>query len=59
MKEYYRIQAEPKCRMENIVEGACYRISILTTGLIRLEYTEHGVFEDNPTQVVWTRDLGV
>lgn len=59
MKEYYRIQAEPECRTENIVEGACYRISVLTTGLIRLEYNEHGVFEDNPTQIVWNRDLGM
>lgn len=59
MKEYYRIQAESKCRKENIVEGACYRISILTTGLIRMEYSEHGIFEDNPTQIVWNRDLGV
>ncbi len=59
MKEYYQIQAEPKCRQENIVEGAHYRISVLTTGLIRLEYAEHGVFEDSPTQTAWNRDLGV
>lgn len=59
MKKYYQIQAEPKCRKENIVEGACYRISILTSGLIRLEYSEHGGFEDNPTQTVWNRDLGL
>ncbi|MBD5476592.1 MAG: DUF5110 domain-containing protein [Lachnospiraceae bacterium] len=58
MKEYYRIQAEPECRKENIVEGACYRISILTEGLVRLEYAEHGIFEDRPTQVVWNRNLG-
>ena len=58
MKEYYRIQAKPECRKENIVEGENYRISILTAGLIRLEYAEHGVFEDRPTQVVWNRDLG-
>lgn len=59
MKEYYRIQSEPVCRKENIVEGACYRISILTAGLIRLEYEKNGIFEDRPTQVVWNRDLGV
>lgn len=58
MKEYYQIKAKPECRKENIVEGACYRISILTAGLIRLEYAEHGIFEDRPTQVVWNRDLG-
>ncbi len=59
MKKYYQIQAEPKCRKENIVEGVCYRISILTSGLIRLEYAEHGGFEDSPTQTVWNRDLGL
>lgn len=59
MKKYYQIQAEPKCRKENIVEGVCYRISILTSGLIRLEYAEHGEFEDRPTQTVWNRDLGL
>lgn len=59
MKKYYQIQAEPKCRKENIVEGVCYRISILTSGLIRLEYAEHGEFEDSPTQTVWNRDLGL
>lgn len=59
MKKYYRIQSEPVCRKENIVEGACYRFSILTSCLIRLEYTEHGIFEDRPTQVVWNRNLGI
>ena len=59
MKEYYRIQAEPVCRKENIVAGTCYRISVLTPGLVRLEYSEKGIFEDRPTQVVWNRDLGV
>lgn len=58
MKEYFRIQAEPECRKENIVEGPCYRISVLTAGLIRLEYSKQGMFEDRPTQVVWNRDLG-
>ena len=58
MKKCYQIQAEPVCRKENIVEGACYRISVLTTGLLRLEYAGHGSFEDRPTQTVWNRDLG-
>lgn len=58
MKEYFRIQAESKSRKENIVVGPCYRISVLTAGLIRLEYSNQGIFEDRPTQVVWNRDLG-
>lgn len=58
MKEYYQIQADSVCRKENVIEGTCYRISVLTAGLIRLEYSEKGIFEDRPTQVVWTRNLG-
>ena len=37
------------------VQGAYYRITILTDRLIRLEYDENGVFEDRPTQVVTSR----
>lgn len=59
MKEYYQIQANPKGRKENMVEGECYRITVITEGLIRLEYAKHGIFEDRPTQAVWNRDLGI
>ena len=59
MKEYYQIQTESQCRKENIVEGERYRISVLTPGLVRLEYAEDGIFEDRPTQVVWNRDMGI
>lgn len=58
MKEYYQIQADSVCRKENVIEGTCYRISVLTAGLIRLEYSEKGIFEDRPTQIVWNRNLG-
>lgn len=43
MKEQYRIQAEPVCRKENVIQGADYRISVLTAGLVRLEYSEKGI----------------
>ena len=58
MKEYYQIQTASRCREENMITGERYRISVLTTGLIRLEYAEHGIFEDRPTQIVWNRNLG-
>ncbi len=45
------------CMEENRIEGTHYRISVLTDGLIRLEYSEDGQFEDRPTQVVWNRDF--
>lgn len=59
MKEHYQIQADSVCRMENVITGEQYRISVITTGLIRLEYAAHGIFEDRPTQTVWNRNLGV
>lgn len=58
MKDYYQIQTSSRCREENVIMGERYRISVLTTGLIRLEYSEQGIFEDRPTQIVWNRDLG-
>lgn len=58
MKEYYQIKTTPVCRKENVILGKRYRISVLTAGLIRLEYAVSGRFEDRPTQVVWNRDLG-
>ena len=59
VKKYYQIQTKSKCRKENMVEGECYRISVLTSGLVRLEYSEQGIFEDSPTQSIWNRDLGL
>lgn len=58
MKACYQIKAAGVCREENVIAGEKYRISVLTDGLIRLEYAQHGVFEDRPTQTVWNRDLG-
>ena len=39
-------------------KGENYRISVLTESLVRLEYSEDGVFEDGQTQVVQNRDFG-
>ena len=41
-----------------VIEGENYRISVLTESLVRLEYSEDGVFEDGQTQVVQNRDFG-
>lgn len=59
MKEFYRYQSEylghgacdPKC----VVAGKHYRFSVLTSHLLRMEYSEDGVFEDRPSQVVLNR----
>ncbi len=42
-----------------IVKGDKFRFSVLSSMLIRLEYSEDGVFEDRASQVVLNRDFGV
>ena len=40
-----------------VLQGNKYRITVLTERLVRLEYSESGVFEDSPTELVWYRNL--
>lgn len=42
----------------NIIQGADYRFTVITSKLCRLEYSKTGVFEDRPTQFVQERDFG-
>lgn len=43
--------------MNNIIKGDKYRITVMTPSLIRLEYSEDGIFEDRKTQTVVNRDF--
>ncbi len=43
---------------KNIIQGDKYRITIINQRLIRFEYQELGMFTDEPTQVVLTRNFG-
>ena len=45
--------SNPEC----IFKGNKYRITVLTERLVRLEYSEKGIFEDYPTQLVWFRNF--
>ena len=42
---------------KNVVQGAKYRFTVLTERLIRMEYSEEGIFEDRPTELVWYRNM--
>ncbi|WP_214829460.1 glycoside hydrolase family 31 protein [Exiguobacterium algae] len=55
----YQPWMKPKAKEEAIVQGSCYRFTVLTSQLIRMEYAEDGIFEDRATQVVWNRDFDV
>ena len=57
MQEIYRLKVRPQARKENIVQGKNYRITFLTEGLVRLEYSQEGSFEDRATQFAFYRDF--
>lgn len=42
---------------ECVFKGNKYRITVLTERLVRLEYSENGIFEDYPTELVWYRNF--
>ena len=49
MKDIYKVETRPNALAASIVVGDKYRITLLTEGLLRLEYSEDGVFEDRAT----------
>ena len=53
----YRMNTTPTACPDNMVAGEYYRITVLTQGLMRLEYSPDGLFEDRPTQTVLHRDF--
>ena len=61
MKQFY--QQHPQylnngnCNRESVVQGEHYRFTVLTPNPLRLEYSESGVFEDRPSQVVLNRNF--
>lgn len=57
--EKYVLEGNPVCRKESVIQGAHYRISMLTEALVRLEYSEDGVFEDRQTQMVCCREFPI
>lgn len=57
MNEIYRMKTTPAACPDNMVTGEHYRITVLTQGLLRLEYSPDGIFEDRPTQTVLHRDF--
>ena len=57
MQERYRVETRPIAQSSQMVQGDKYRITILTEGLIRLEYSDDGVFEDRATKLAFFRDF--
>ena len=57
MEDIYKLKVRPQAKKENIVQAEKYRITLLTEGLVRLEYSEDGIFEDRATQFAFYRDF--
>ena len=57
MQDIYKVATRPFALKENMVQSGQYRITVLTEGLIRLEYSEDGIFEDRATQFAFFRDF--
>ena len=52
MKQHFRLDTHPVADAANVVQGEHYRITVLDAGLVRLEHSESGSFEDRASQTV-------
>lgn len=57
MQNKNRVETRPLAIKENMIQGEKYRITLLTEGLVRLEYAEDGIFEDRATKFAFFRDF--
>lgn len=59
INEMYRYPTTPLCNEKAVVKGEKYRFTVLTHGLIRMEYNEKGIFEDRATKGIVNRNFPV
>ncbi|HSE69716.1 MAG TPA: glycoside hydrolase, partial [Nocardioidaceae bacterium] len=57
MKSHLVVPTSPLANPASLVTGDGYRITVLDAGLLRLEYSPTGRFEDRPSQTVLNRDF--
>lgn len=57
IQERFKWETRGKACPGNVVMGEKYRFTLLTTRLIRIEYSEDGIFEDRATQSFFYRDF--
>ena len=59
INKQFQVKFKPLVTTGAVIQGKAYRISFLTSRLVRLEYEEHGRFEDFPSQAFWYREQEV
>lgn len=55
----FKLNLDSSINEKAVVQGEKYRFTVLTSQLIRIEYSEDSKFEDRPTQAVWNRNFEV
>lgn len=55
----YKLDMQPQAKEAAMVSGTNYRFTVLTSRLIRLEYSSTGHFEDRATRMAINRDFPV
>ena len=56
-KKRFQWPVRPNALPENMISGSKYRFTVLTSRLLRLEYSAEGIFEDRASQSVFYRDF--
>ena len=56
-KKRFQWPVRPNALPENMIPGSQYRFTVLTSRLLRLEYSAEGIFEDRASQSVFYRDF--
>ncbi|WP_243076249.1 glycoside hydrolase family 31 protein [Microbacterium sp. SS28] len=56
---HLRVAASPLAHPASVVQGDRWRLTVLTEGLVRVEWSQDGVFEDRATMFALRRDLPV
>jgi alpha-glucosidase (family GH31 glycosyl hydrolase) len=59
LDSHLRLNISPVANHEAVVQGDRWRITVLTAGLVRLEWSEDGAFEDRASTFALHRDLPV
>ena len=58
-KQFEVDYTKAKSDKKTVVQGSNYRISVLSERVVRLEFSEAGVFIDQPTQLISRRNIGI
>ncbi|MGM0501184.1 MAG: TIM-barrel domain-containing protein [Bacillota bacterium] len=57
LPDRFHLSLLPQANVDAVVQGINYRFTVLTSQLIRMEYSETGDFEDRASQIFWHRKL--